>query len=254
MRRLIGNTLAAAAVMTAPACAVSEPAENPYAHFPASDLRYLPNNRLWDGDKNCYVDMRYVIDPQTGQVTEFTDPDLYKDRPDYGIDEQYCSPDTTFPPESFSAYHLQINRTAYHDFQANATKQLEKGTKPIQGKDEFHTFTDEQITWLPAIGRIGLTDDGKALKAQLYNGADGTPSVATSCYVSPLHSQEGELADSNRVLGHVMYHGETDTPYTLVQLGSDAASLQVISVPPLVNGPCEPGNVVAVRSETSVHS
>jgi hypothetical protein len=250
--KLIGNTLAAASVMAMTACAPAEPPAS--REYYAVELAYLPDATTHDRENDCKVDMRYIINPETGKITDITDPNLYPPKKDDlgNLNNDFCTRNTIFAPHSPAAYTSATERQAYHTFQAEASKLLERGTWPVNASEEHYEFSSHGPS-VVAIGRIGLDKDRKHLQAQLFNGADGTPIAATECVILPsMHGKDGVFAAATRVLGIAMYRGETDTPYALVQLGSDLQSLPTLETdPPLINGYCEQGAVVAVPAEVS---
>lgn len=251
--RLIGNTLAGASLLATTACGPSEQAVPTPINYHAADLQYLPDARVADHANDCEVDMRYIIDPKTGKIVDITDPHLYSNTKDAAYNN-FCPPDTVFPPRSDMVYYPAADREAYHAFQSKATEQLDRATWPRNAGDEHFAFLAVPRA-VVAIGRVTLTEDEEALQAQLFNGANDTPVAATECVILPsMHGEGGSLADSNRTLGNVMYPGETDVPYTLVQLGADVRFIPHETEPPLLNAYCEPGAIVAVRAETPVSS
>jgi len=198
--------------------------------------------------------MRYDVDPDTGKILHIDDPNLYGDKAaEYG----FCLPGTVFTDPTdrdFIVSYTQRNRGAYHDFQRKASELLGRGTLPVNGDTAFYTFDLEGGYGNPvAIGRIGLGEDGEQLQAQLFDGDEGTPASATQCTVGEFHTEDGAFAAQNRVLGNVVYRGEEPTAYTLVQLGGEPSYLRYVDMePPVINGFCEPGTVVAVRADVPV--
>lgn len=251
--KLIANTLAGASVLAATACGPGEQAISPSINYQAADLQDLPDARVSDATNRCEVDMRYIIDPVTGKISDITDPRLYSNKKDAAY-HNFCPPDTVFPPHSSIVYYPAADRKAYHAFQAKATEHLDRATWPRNAGDELFTFPAIPRA-VVAIGRVVMDEDETALRAQLFNGANDTPSAATECVILPsMHGAGGSFADSNRTLGNVMYPGETNVPYTLVQLGADVRFISPPDDPPLLNAYCEPGAIVAVRAETPISS